>query len=50
MNFAEIQEDVAQTDIGYTLGQLKTSNPDGKIRMAQASRVMWATEHYSLAD
>jgi len=42
MNFAEIQEDVSQTNLGYTLGQLKTSNPDGKIRSAtvdQKSRV-----------
>lgn len=35
MNFAEIEEDILQTDLGFTMGQLKKGGLGSRVRGAQ---------------
>lgn len=38
MNFGDIQEDVMQNNMGFTLGQMKSGAPGGRIRAAQVDQ------------
>lgn len=38
MTFGDIQEDVMQDNLGYTMGQMKSGAPGGRIRAAQVDQ------------
>ncbi|VDP22964.1 unnamed protein product [Soboliphyme baturini] len=38
MNFGELEEDVLQDDLGFSLGQMKTGGPGGRLRTPQVDQ------------